>query len=145
MSATILVLEDDLVLQELLRDVLQDEGYRVVAAPTLPLLLNAAPRHADLLITDLLVGSDAIGLRAITELRQVTRPALPALICSAAQRQLEELQPEILRLNAQLLEKPFSIDELVALVSRAIGPAGCSDVDVSSTNISSQPLHSSVA
>lgn len=123
MSATILVLEDDLVLQDLLCEVLQDEGYHVVAAQTLPELLDIAPRDARLLITDLLFHFEPLGLRAIDTVRQATHPQLPALICSAAQRQLAELQPEIERRGAHLLEKPFTIDELVGAVKHALVPA----------------------
>ena len=123
MSATILVLEDDATLQELLCEVLQDEGYSVVAAESLPKLLDAVPAHADLLITDLLVDFHAVGLEAIETVRRITRPNLPALICTAAQQQLDPLQPEIARLNAQLLHKPFTIDELVEAVSHALAPA----------------------
>lgn len=122
MSATILVLEDDTTLQELLCEVLQDEGYNVIAADTLPKLLDAAPQHADLLITDLLVDFHEVGLQAIDKVRRITRPSLPALICTAAQQQIDSLQREIAQLQAQLLYKPFTIDELVDAVARALAP-----------------------
>lgn len=120
MSVTILLLEDDAVLQELLREVLQDEGYTVVAAETLVELMRVAPKHVDLLITDLLVDFQAVGLTAIEHVRQVTRPDLPALICTAAQKQIESLQPEIERLHARILEKPFTIDDLVSSVNQML-------------------------
>lgn len=119
MSATILVLEDDPILQDLLREVLEDEGYHIIAADSLPALLKIAPVHADLLITDLLVNFELVGLHAIRNIRH-THPQLPALICSAAQKQLELLRPEIDQLGAKLLPKPFTIDELVSAVSRAL-------------------------
>jgi DNA-binding NtrC family response regulator len=120
MSATILLLEDDAVLQDLLREVLQDEGYTVVAAESLAELLRVVPQHVDLLITDLLVDFQTVGLNAIEQIRQVTRPELPALICTAAQKQIESLQPEIERLHARILEKPFTIDDLVSSVNRML-------------------------
>lgn len=120
MSATILLLEDDVALQDLLREVLQDEGYLVVAADSLPHLLAAAPAHADLLVTDLLVDFQMVGLQAIECIRQVVQPRLPALICTAAQQQLEILQPQVEQLKAHVLHKPFTIDELVDAVSRAL-------------------------
>lgn len=120
MSATILVLEDDQALQNLLCEVLQDEGYQVVAADTLPALLSVAPQQADLLITDLLIDFQPVGLKAIQDVRRVTRAGLPALICTAAQKQTDGLQPEIAQLQAHLLHKPFTIDDLVNSVSRAL-------------------------
>lgn len=120
MSATILVLDDDAVLRDLLCEVLQDEGFTVIAAESLPKLLAVAPKHADLLITDMLFDFHLGGLDAIKQVRAVTNAHLPALICSAAQKQIEALQPDINRLGARLLEKPFTIDELVTQVNRMI-------------------------
>lgn len=120
MSATILVLEDDPVLQDLLREVLEDEGYHIVAADSLPELLKIAPAHAELLITDLLVNFELVGLHAIRQIRHKLGRQLPALICSAAQKQIERHQPEIDQLSARVLAKPFTIDELVTVVGQAL-------------------------
>lgn len=122
MSATILVLEDDPVLQDLLREVLEDEGYQIIAAESLPALLEIAPSNAHLLITDLLVNFELVGLKAIKQIRQQTRAELPVLICSAAQKHYEQARPEIEQLGARLLAKPFTIDELVGAVSHALKP-----------------------
>jgi two-component system, OmpR family, response regulator CpxR len=122
MSATILVLEDDLVLQSLLCEVLEDEGFTVVAADSLPRLLAALPPRADLLITDLLLNFEPVGLHAITEIRRAVRPTLPVLLCSAAERQIARYEDEITRLGASVLPKPFTIDELVGSVDRAMRP-----------------------
>lgn len=122
MSSTILVLEDDSVLQNLLCEVLRDEGFEVVAADTLPDLLQVAPPTAHLLITDLLVDQEVVGLDAIEQIRHVTHAELPALICSGAQQHMEALQPEIDRLRSSWLAKPFTIDDLVQAVGDALNP-----------------------
>ena len=137
MGATILVLEDDQTLQDLLCEVLQDEGYRVVAADTLPALLKAVPQQADLLITDLLVDFQPVGIQAIADVRRATRPNLPALICTAAQQQMDHLQPEIARLGARILHKPFTLDELVSSVSRALEPSESIEVGAAHSELSS--------
>jgi CheY-like chemotaxis protein len=111
------------VLQDLLREVLEDEGYNVVAADSLPELLKRAPRHSQLLITDLLVDHELVGLLAIKLVRQTIHAQIPALICSAAQKQFEQFAAEIEQLRARVLEKPFTIDELIATVSQALKPA----------------------
>ena len=113
MSATILVLEDDLVLRELLCEVLLDEGHQVVAAEALPVLLQNAPPHADLLITDMLFNDHLGGLHAIERVRAAVHTNLPVMICSAAQTELDKHKDEIKRLDAQVLPKPFTIDELL--------------------------------
>lgn len=122
MSATILILEDDTVLLALLCEVLEDEGYQVVAADTLPALVAAVPPRADLLISDLLVHYELVGLDAIRQVRQLIDPTLPCVICTAAQQQIERFQSEIAQLGAHVLVKPFTIDELVATVSRVLQP-----------------------
>jgi len=123
MSATILILEDDAVLQALLREVLEEEGYAVVAADTFPALMATVPPHADLLISDLLVHYEPVGLDAIRQARRLIDPALPCVICTAAQHQVERFKPEIDQLGAQVLTKPFTIDELIATVSHVLQPA----------------------
>lgn len=123
MSATILVLDDDAVIRDLISEVLQDEGFHVVGAESLPELVRVAPRNADLLITDFWLHSEALGLRAIEQVRQVTRSDLPAIICTAALNEVEDRHKEIVRLNAHLLLKPFTIDEFLDTVNRALKPA----------------------
>jgi DNA-binding NtrC family response regulator len=123
MSATILVLDDDGVIRDLLCEVLQDEGFQVVAAETLQELLTIAPKHVDVLITDFLLNFEEVGLKAIESVRQIIQPQLPAIICTAARKQSEERQPEIARLGAHVLLKPFTIDELLDTVNRALKPA----------------------
>jgi len=122
MSATILVLEDDTALRDLLCEVLEDEGHQVVATSSLPALLSQVPDDADLLITDLLLSAEEKGLQAIDTVRAATRPSLPALICTGASQRLDRLRPEIERLGARLLEKPFTIEDLVAQVNYAVRP-----------------------
>jgi len=123
MSAMILVLDDDAVIRDLLCEVLQDEGFQVVAAETLQDLLAVAPKHADVLITDFLLNFEEVGLKAIESVRHITQPQLPAIICTAALKQSQERQAEIARLGAHLLLKPFTIDELLDTVNRALKPA----------------------
>jgi two-component system nitrogen regulation response regulator NtrX len=123
MSALILVLDDDAVIRNLLCEVLQDEGFQVVAAETLQELLTIAPKHADALITDFLLHFEEVGLKAIESVRGITQPQLPAIICTAALKQSEDRHAEIARLGAHLLLKPFTIDELLDTLDRALKPA----------------------
>lgn len=123
MSPTILVLDDDAVIRDLISEVLQDEGFRVVAAESLTEMLKVAPKHADLLITDFWINFQALGLRAIEQVRQATYPDLPAIICTAALKESEDHKAEIAQLGAHLLLKPFTIDEFLDMVNRALKSA----------------------
>jgi two-component system, NtrC family, response regulator HydG len=122
MAAMILVLEDDPALQELLRDVLQDEGHQVVAASTLPALLASLPSRPDLLISDILVDQQPVGLDAIKAVRNAYAQPIPAILCTAAATIVEQHQDQITTLRAIVLAKPFSIDGLLQAVENALGP-----------------------
>ena len=122
MAATILVLEDDPALQELLCEVLVDEGHAVIAASTLPGLIDQLPAAPDLLISDILVDLEPVGIDAITTIRGMFDYALPAILCTAAANHVERLQDEIDMLQAVVLPKPFSIDSLIGAVNTALGP-----------------------
>ena len=123
MSPTILVLDDDAVIRDLISEVLQDEGFQVVAAESLTEMLKVAPKHADLLITDFWINFQALGLRAVEQVRQATRSDLPAILCTAALKESEDRKAEIAQLRAHLLLKPFTIDEFLDMVNRALKPA----------------------
>jgi CheY-like chemotaxis protein len=122
MAATILVLEDDPALQELLREVLVDEGYRVVTADTLPALLGQMPvsPEPDLLISDMLVDLEPVGLDAIAAVRSTTNRPVPAIICTAASTHVERFREQLDHLGAVVLAKPFSIDSLIGTVSSVL-------------------------
>jgi CheY-like chemotaxis protein len=120
MAATILVLEDDPALQELLCEVLADEGHYVVAADTLAELLGQMPAKPDLLISDMLVDLQPIGLEAIQAVRSTTDQTVPAILCTAAATHVERFREQIDRLGAVVLAKPFSIDGLIHAVNHAL-------------------------
>lgn len=122
MAATILVLEDDPALQELLCDVLQDEGHQVVAAATLPALLDRLPSRPDLLISDIMVDLQPVGLDAIGAVRSAYAQPVPAILCTAAMTQVEHFREQIEHLEAVVLAKPFSIEGLIQAVDNALGP-----------------------
>lgn len=121
MPATILVLEDDPALQQLLCEVLADEGHAVVAADTLPSLLDQLPKTPDLLISDMLVDLQPVGLEAIEAVRSSVDRTVPAILCTAAATHVERFQERITGLGAVVLHKPFSIDNLIQTVNTALG------------------------
>ncbi|HSH77646.1 MAG TPA: response regulator [Herpetosiphonaceae bacterium] len=122
MAATILVLEDDAALRELLCEVLEDEGHHVVTATTLPGLLQQMPPTPDLLISDMLFDLKPLGLEAISAVRSTAQRSLPAILCTAATTYLERYQEQINRLGAVVLSKPFTIDGLLTAVNSALDP-----------------------
>lgn len=122
MSATVMVLEDDPALQDLLCEVLQDEGHTVIAVATFAALVEHIPRKVDLLISDMLVDLRPIGLEAINAVREATKRPVPAILCTGAANHIETHHVEISQLGAFVLHKPFSIDGLINAVNAALQP-----------------------
>ncbi len=120
MRATILVLEDDPVLQELLQEVLQDEGHAVTVVATLTELVERMPPTVDLLISDILVDMRPIGLEAIDIVRQTLGQPIPTILCSGAANHIETHRERIDQFGATVIHKPFSIDHLIAAVDEAL-------------------------
>lgn len=118
----LLLVDDDLDILELVRDVLEGEGYQVTAASTAGMALQAADAQAALLnppfdgfILDMRL-PDASGADLLQELRRRTwGAATPALLTTAS----VEARPEGV---TALLVKPFDLDDLTSAVRRFCKP-----------------------
>jgi CheY-like chemotaxis protein len=115
---TILVVEDEEPVQQLVADLLDGEGYHVLVAAdgaqALALVLADCP---DLVLTDLMMPvMDGVELcrrlRADEQTRQV-----PIVVMTAAGR----AQSEAARADAYVA-KPFDLDALLAIVTSYVGP-----------------------
>lgn len=125
MDACIMVIEDSRDIRELLCDLLTDEGYAVALYATPDTAIADLERiKPDLIILDWLFGRDPLGLEVLQSLRLRSRWAsLPVLICTAATRQVQDLEPFLARRGAALVYKPFQADELCAAIKTAIRDA----------------------
>jgi DNA-binding response OmpR family regulator len=115
--ATILILDDDRVMVDLLRTVIEDEGHRVLAAAD----LEEVPRDAiaDLVLSDLLPLTDYRPEPARQWVRALrTRFAAPVVVVTAHAEALDE--PDRLGADA-VVAKPFDIDALSATVRLLLG------------------------
>jgi DNA-binding response OmpR family regulator len=110
-----LVIEDDRDIQNLIRQVLSDEGYDLTFVDGLDRApVDAAP---DVVITDLVgVRPYASGLaRAWVRRVQDRYPGARVVVCTAHELALNELDGLG---AAALLPKPFAIDVLIQTVAR---------------------------
>lgn len=118
----VLAIDDDETILALYRDVLNDAGYRVThhtSAPAPDEVVTLAP---DLIVLDLLLGGDALGLDLHVALRRDPRTAsIPVVLCSAAHDQVSRLPTEVLGDGVGLVLKPFDLDELLAAVAEGLG------------------------
>ena len=111
---TLLVIEDDAVIAELLANVLEEGGYKAEVTPA----LDRAPKgDYSLVITDL-ISTDSYDVasarRWVADVRRAF-PGVPVVVCTA-HRVAEGDGPEM-GADAVLM-KPFDVDELLALVER---------------------------
>jgi DNA-binding response OmpR family regulator len=118
---TILVVDDDPAVLDLMASVLSTRGHAVIRAPNASAAVQAMEHHAapiDLLVSDVMMPGRS-GPELAAELR-AAQPALRVLLVSGYSEGAIELpDPE----RDDLLEKPFSPDELVARVERLLSPS----------------------
>lgn len=127
----VLVIDDADELRRLFRDILEDEGCRVSLAEAPPSLDELAHLGPDLILLDLLLGSDEEAAWGFLEaLRRDPRLAtVPVLVCSAATQVLEQRQAALAALHAEVIRKPFELDDLLRAVARCLHPASAPVVE----------------
>ncbi len=150
-AETILVVEDEEIVRELVCTVLADQGYRVLHAPDGRAALalatgegdgaNRPPPQFDLLITDVVMpgisGPDLVALLT------VQRPELRVLYVSGYSEN-DISDQGIIHPGIQFLEKPFSPDALVRKVRGVLDePLPCAPVVP--TPCHALPNHQSIA
>lgn len=115
--STVLVVEDEPAVCEVVAQVLEDEGYHVAAAHSVSATLRLLPRVRPACLTLDLFLPDGHGQQVLDAL--ASDPALastPVVVVSAA--------PQTLRPTPQvraIVPKPFDLELLVQAVKRAIG------------------------
>ena len=114
-ARTVLVVEDEPVIRELIVEVLQDQGLRCLQAADGNTALSLLQSHADidLLITD--VGLPGLNGRVLAERARHERPALRILFVTGyAENSIFDVTGTDKR--TELLPKPFGVDELLRAV-----------------------------
>ena len=111
---TILVVDDEVTILQLLRDILEDEGYAVLMAKDGQEGFDLAlEHHPNLILTDLMMPrmkGDAL----ITQVMQDPDP-IPCILMSA-------YHTDVTLLPVPFLSKPFAITDLEQLVAAALLP-----------------------
>ena len=109
MPSTILVVDDEPAIRDLVSVLLEDAGYTVSSAPDGLAAVEAVARDSpDLVITDLYMpGLDGLG--RITRLRS-ERPHLPIVVLSAALR----VSPPA---GVPFVAKPLDVETLLAVIA----------------------------
>jgi len=118
-AATILIVDDEADIRDVLALVLRDAGYRVLAAADGEAAIGLARENAvQLALVDLkMPGID--GHETLLRLKAI-HPALPVVIatgCASTDVEMRSLDQGAF----DCLWKPFDLQELLKLVSRALG------------------------
>ena len=118
---TVLVVEDEASVRDLVVEVLADLGYRALEAPDGPagLRILEGPGRIDLLVTD--VGLPGLSGRRLAEEGRRLRPGLGVLFITgyAEDAIFGGPHPDP---SLQMLTKPFAIDDLAARIRAMIAP-----------------------
>jgi len=130
----IAVIDDEDSFLELMKDVLEEEGYRVVIGKVpddaFTLIRESRPQ---LVVLDLNFRMSAMqGMAILTAMRDDTALVdIPVIVCSAAIDHLKQHGEEFVTLSAHPLNKPFDLTDLVTLVAELLS---VSEPSVPATN-----------
>ena len=120
-GATILVINDTPEILDLFQDLLGDEGYRVIpdrfTIEAAEMLRHVEGLQPDLIVLDYLIGQEALGWQFLQMLKmdRATR-AIPVIVCTAAARQAQEMEPQLDKMGVAVVLKPFDIDHLLDVI-----------------------------
>jgi DNA-binding NtrC family response regulator len=114
----ILVIDDERVLRELMREILERRGHETIGAETPTRVLELLTDDAlDLVVSDILMPGLS-GFDLLDEIR-ARRPSLPVILVTGAGTQ-ENLNEAVRRGAAGVVIKPFSHAELSDAVDAAL-------------------------
>ncbi|KPC53201.1 response regulator [Amantichitinum ursilacus] len=116
---TILVVDDEFLIADILGMALEDEGYMVVFASNGKRALEVLARErAGLVITDFMMPV-MNGMELAQNIKSRPETAhLPIILMSGAQAHIANQHPELF---ASVFDKPFDIDMLLERVAQLIG------------------------
>jgi DNA-binding response OmpR family regulator len=120
--ARILVVNDTQEILEAFQMLLEDEGFEVVLSSYAILHIDEILRiQPDLIILDYIFGGEKLGWQMLQLLRMNrTTEKIPIVVCTAATREVHDIEGYMLAENIALVPKPFNIDTLVHVVQQAL-------------------------
>ena len=133
----IVVVDDDPALQQVVHDLLEDEGYETLpwaqGAGAYELIREA---HPALVILDLWLEHPSAGgmVLALLELDEATS-RIPVIVCSGYMQLFRDQQSLLRGKGYVLLEKPFAVETLLAHVQALLAHTGTQEAGEQSEHI----------
>lgn len=126
MATRIMVINDTQEILELFEDLLSAEGYEVVLYSYAIMDMAEVERaRPDLIILDYIFGTEKAGWQMLQKLKMRRATAdIPVIVCTAATREVREIEGYLQAKGIGLVPKPFDIDDLLAAVKWAIASRG---------------------
>ncbi|PWT87134.1 MAG: hypothetical protein C5B58_00150 [Acidobacteria bacterium] len=115
----ILVIDDEDLIRQLLRNLLEKSGYSVIEAKTAALALKQSQADPDLILMDYML-PDMDGLRLLQAIRSQTRTAQVPVIFLTGKDDVTIKAEALERGAVDYITKPFDVRELLARISRHI-------------------------
>ena len=114
----ILIVDDEHLAREMMREILNREGYHVSAVGSADEALRQAEKeHFDLVLADIVMPSKG-GLEVVEELREVSPDTIPLLI--GGYPNIETARAAIRMGVYDCIVKPFKRSELCAAIAKAL-------------------------
>ena len=123
-TSSILVVDYEPTIVDLLVEILTDEGYVVYSAPSGADALACIARHPPALILLDIQMSDMSGAELIAQVRVGGLATLPIVLLSTVPH---HAAPLLVPGRIECLDKPFDLDDLLACVARYVQPAQAVD------------------
>ena len=117
--ATVLVIDDDKAMRDVLFDILSLDGYEVILADDGNLGIERFSKEKpDLVITDILMPK-MDGLEVVERLKELS-PDSPVIVASGT-TDLNLIEEAVNQHANRILKKPFEVDQLLDSVAELIG------------------------
>lgn len=120
----ILVINDSPEFLQLMHDFLTDEGFEVeLLAGGDDVLARVAATCPCLIVLDLVLGA-IDGWVVLTQLRADDQTRhIPVILCTAASERVRRFEETLGETGTRVLEKPFDLDHMLAMIQELIAPA----------------------
>jgi CheY-like chemotaxis protein len=118
----ILVINNDATVLEVVRELLEDEGYQVsLRAYANKDLAEIVAIEPDLIVLDYMWASDDGGWSLLQVLRVDPRTStIPIVLCTGAAVEVEALSARLTEMGVRVVLKPFDIDQLTNAIAEGL-------------------------